>query len=336
MALFNRIPERFFSILVSQKKELYVQALFVLRQAFKTELVIRREDLVVMLMDALEEDFATADFSEEAAEDNNTENADNLTGKAYLLIRKLKDTGWIETEFEANSFEEHITIPDYAVAVMNLLYDLSTEKIREYNSYVYATHAALANAKDNPDYVYQALQAAWNNTVALVDELKSLFNNIRRYYARIAGEDNVNTMLSEHFDEYKTRIVDAIYYPLKTMDSVPRFKHTIISTLNTWLLEEETQDRIVRQGMMRRVFENEDDGREQMFSMINYIVDTYDGIEEMIGAIDHRHTEYVNASIEHIRYLMNSDRGVRGNLIELLRRSRDVCILKIMEENLTV
>ena len=55
MALFNRIPERFFSILVSQKKELYVQALFVLRQAFKTELVIRREDLVVMLMDALEE-----------------------------------------------------------------------------------------------------------------------------------------------------------------------------------------------------------------------------------------------------------------------------------------
>ena len=54
MALFNRIPERFFSILVSQKKELYVQALFVLRQAFKTELVIRREDLVVMLMDALE------------------------------------------------------------------------------------------------------------------------------------------------------------------------------------------------------------------------------------------------------------------------------------------
>lgn len=336
MALFNRIPERFFSILVSQKKELYVQALFVLRQAFKTELVIRREDLVVMLMDALEEDFATADFSEEAAEDNNTENADNLTGKAYLLIRKLKDTGWIETEFEAKSFEEHITIPDYAVAVMNLLYDLSTEKIREYNSYVYATHAALANAKDNPDYVYQALQAAWNNTVALVDELKSLFNNIRRYYARIAGEDNVNTMLSEHFDEYKTRIVDAIYYPLKTMDSVPRFKHTIISTLNTWLLEEETQDRIVRQGMMRRVFENEDDGREQMFSMINYIVDTYDGIEEMIGAIDHRHTEYVNASIEHIRYLMNSDRGVRGNLIELLRRSRDVDILKIMEENLTV
>ena len=66
MGLFSRIPDRFFSILVSQKKELYVQALFVLRQAFKTELVIRREDLIAMLMDSLEEDFENADFSEEA------------------------------------------------------------------------------------------------------------------------------------------------------------------------------------------------------------------------------------------------------------------------------
>ena len=336
MGLFDRIPERFFSILASQKKELYVQALFVLRQAFKTELVIRREDLVVMLMDSLEEDFANADFSEEAAEEDNTEAAENLSGKAHLLLRKLKDTGWIETEFEARSFEEHITIPDYAVDVMNLLYDLSTERIREYNSYVYATHAALANAKDNPDYTYQALHAAWNNTVELVDELKSLFNNIRRYYARIAGEENVNALLAEHFDEYKARIVDAVYYPLKTMDSVPRFKHAIISTLNTWLLEEKTQDEIVQQGLRRRVFENEEDGREQMFSMINYIVDTYDGIEEMISAIDRRHTEYVNASVEHIRYLMNSDRGVRGNLVRILRKSQNKDTLEMMADHLEV
>ena len=42
MPLFTRIPQRFFTILTSAKKELYVEALFVLRQAFKTELVIRK------------------------------------------------------------------------------------------------------------------------------------------------------------------------------------------------------------------------------------------------------------------------------------------------------
>ena len=56
-------------MLASGNKELYVQALFVLRQAFKTELVIRRDELTAMLMDALEADILEADFSEEAAEE---------------------------------------------------------------------------------------------------------------------------------------------------------------------------------------------------------------------------------------------------------------------------
>ena len=69
MKLFSKIPDRFFSVLASGNKELYVQALFVLRQAFKTELVIRRDELTAMLMDALEADILEADFSEEAEEE---------------------------------------------------------------------------------------------------------------------------------------------------------------------------------------------------------------------------------------------------------------------------
>ena len=68
MPLFTRIPQRFFTILTSTKKELYVEALFVLRQAFETELVIRREELTAMLAGSLEANILQADFSEEAEE----------------------------------------------------------------------------------------------------------------------------------------------------------------------------------------------------------------------------------------------------------------------------
>ena len=68
MQLFGKIPDRFFSILTSSKKELYVQALFVLRQAFRTELVIGRETLTSMIMESLEADILEADFSEEEQE----------------------------------------------------------------------------------------------------------------------------------------------------------------------------------------------------------------------------------------------------------------------------
>lgn len=94
MKLFERIPEKFFTILSSSKKELYVEALFVLRQAFKTELMIKREELTAMLIDSLESSILEADFSEEAQE-MGAENTsiDGMSGKAHLLIRKLRDTG---------------------------------------------------------------------------------------------------------------------------------------------------------------------------------------------------------------------------------------------------
>ena len=341
MALFSRIPDRFFSILTSSKKELYVQALFVLRAAFKSELVIRQEDLAAMLMDSLEDAMLEADFTEEAEEEGSsagTDTADegrqSLSAKAHMLLRKLRDTGWIETEYESRSFEENITIPDYAIQVMNLLYDLSQERVREYNSYVYATWAALANAADNPDYLYQALQAAYQNTVRLIDELKTLFNNIRRYYQKIPGENDVNLLLAEHFDEYKAKVFDTVYYPLKTIDSVPRFKHAILSVLNGWLLDEDLQEQITAQGVSRRVFEDEETGRAETLRMISFVADTYDSIEGMLDEIDRKHNEYVNASIDHIRYLMNADRGVKGHLIELLKRAEEEPVISAMQDRI--
>lgn len=213
MRIFEIIPERFFSILSAQKKELYVDALMVLRTAFKTELLIRRPELFSMMLDSLEDSFLSADFSEEAMEIGEEGESQDLSGKVHLLLRKLRDCGWIEIEYEPGSFEEIVTVPDYAVAFMDLLYDFSHERIREYNSYVYASYAALKNAGENPDFQLQALLSAHQNTEKLVDELKSLFNGIKRYYQRLAGQQDINILLREHLDQYKEKLFDQIYYP---------------------------------------------------------------------------------------------------------------------------
>lgn len=337
MRLFELMPDKFFSILTSSKKDLYVEALFVVRQAFKTELIIRRDDLIAMLIDSLEPSILQADFSEEKEEMGvENENIEGLSGKVHLLVRKLKEVGWLEVEYERNSFDENITIPDYAIAIINLLYDLSSEQIKEYNSYVYATYAALKNTNENPDYLYQALQTAYSNTIKLVDELKLLFNNIKRYHQRISDSISVNELLQEHFDRYREKIVDTIYYPLKTIDSVPRFKHSIIAILNDWVLNNEVIDSIALQGVNRHVFANTDIGKEEALRMINSIADTYESIEGMIAEIDQKHVEYTNASIDRIRYLMNTDRSAKGKLIELLKRVDNNKIYFEMEKSIQV
>ena len=337
MKLFERIPDKFFSILASPNKSLYVEALFVVRQAFKSELVIRRGDLASMLMDSLEAQIIDADFSGEADDELAGESADALSGKASFLIRKLMMTGWIDKEFESRSFEENITVPDYAIEVINLLYDLTIERVREYNSYVYATYSSLENSRTNPDYLYQALQAAYQNTVSFIDELKTLYNNIRQYHQRLDGKMDINVLLSEHFDDYKEQIFDTIYFPLKTIDSVPRFKHSILSILNDWLMNEDTLEAMIRQGVERHVFSSAEEGREEVLKMITFIADNYyDGIEEMIEKIDDKHRQYTNASIDRMRYLMNTDQSAKGKLIDLLRHSSEMGMTEAMQNSLMV
>ncbi len=312
-----------------------MEALFVLRQAFKTELVIRREDLVAMLVDSLETSMLNADFSEEEEEMCAASGSiEGLSGKAHLLIRKLRDTGWLELEYERGSFDENITIPDYAIEVINLLYDLSSDRVREYNSYVYATYAALKNSAENHEFLYQALSAAYQNTVRLVDELKLLFNNIKRYYQRIGDGMDVNELLYEHFDRYKEQIVDTVYYPLKTIDSVPRFKYSILSTLNEWLLDERILSDIADQGVSRHVFSDTEEGRDEALRMIGYVADTYDNIESMIADVDKKHVEYTNATIDRIRYQMNADRSAKGKLVAILQHSHEEQIIKNMSISL--
>ena len=421
MDLFQVVPENFFSILTSPNKRLYVQALFVLRDAFKTELLIRREDLNAMLISSMENTIISADFSADENLDgsgqiaikpgdsgpatnkgdsgtatnkgNNVSVAsrnistgadidarsarvfqgnDNLSARIHFLVRKLRDTGWLEIETERGTFEENITIPDYAIEIIDILHDLSTERVREYNSYVFATYATLKSVAETPDFAYTALNSAYNNTTKLVDELKTLYNNIRRYNQRVLNETDVNSILTEHFDRYKEQIYNAIYYPLKTIDSIPRFKNSILAILNSWLLDDEMINTLVAQGRQRHALSKEshdnadgignrdrsgtDEGyraqgikpdgdsetsadiadHDTVITMINTITDIYDSVEKMIDDIDNRQTEYTRASVEKISYFMNVDQSVKGRLVNLLHNSGNKKILESMEESIHI
>ncbi|BBF43930.1 hypothetical protein lbkm_2618 [Lachnospiraceae bacterium KM106-2] len=340
MRLFEKIPDKFFTILTSKNKELFIQALFVVRKAFTTELVIKREDLVAMMIDSLEDGLIKADFTSdleegETIEENENLKSGSLSAKAYYVIRRLKKDGWIMVEYEQNSFEENITIPDYAIRIINVLFDLCEDRMQEYNGYVFATYSTLHSAsKEHPEYLYNALKTAYKNTNDLIGELKLLFNNIQKYYQKISDELSVNDLLKAHFDEYKIQIIDAVYYPLKTIDSVPRFKNSIINILNEFLVSDEKHDAIIKQGISARYYADEEEGSRDILEKVNYIINKYEGIEEFISNIDRKHNLYTNATIDKIRYKLNSDQSIKGKLVEVLKNSGDIEILQKMEESI--
>ena len=129
--------------------------------------------------------------------------------------------GRVELDPTAHTVEEYVALPDYSVRILQVLHELCEDKPKAYNS----LYSNLSQAQaERGDFMAEALVASWQLTDRLVDSLKSLHNNMRSYYLALQEQDAVRELLREHFDRYQVLLADKTYRPLKTFDSVPRFR----------------------------------------------------------------------------------------------------------------
>ena len=61
------------------------------------------------------------------------------------------------------------------------------------------------------------------------------------------------------------------------------------------------------------------EARYEIIRMIQYIIDSLEGMDSFLREIDRRNSAYSRASAERIQYLLNTDRGVKGKLVEILK-----------------
>lgn len=314
MKLFEIIPENFFSVLSSKNKDIYLDALFVLRKSYKQQMLIKKDDLISMIVENLEDRLLKIEDEDDSPKEK------NLSSMAHFLLRKLESCGWIEKEYAKDSFEEYVVVFDYSIKILNALHDIADITPKEYNSYVYSTYSLLKTANDERNgYMYNALSKAFENTNQLVDELKSLLNNIRRYHQALGGESEIQEILKGHFDEFNELIADRIYHPLKTFDSVPRFKTPILNIIREWMFDEKILDSMIEAAVIRRIYKSDDEASEAIISMMGSIIDTYEHIDSLLYEIDRKKAAYTRASVEKMQYLLNTDRSIKGKLIEILK-----------------
>lgn len=327
MNLFDKIPENFFSILVSKNKSIYIDALFVLREAFKQEMTISRENIISRLINNLEDEFYREDFSEEDEAHELKDN--NISSKAYFLLRKLKWAGWIEFEMQRDSFEEYVIIPDYSIKFIDLLYSIVEEKQVEYNSYVFATYSSLKLASMEKDETYNAIITSYNNTIQLINELKSLYNSLGRFHRKISNQDNINDIVNQHFFEYKD-YSDEMIFPRFTRDSVPRYKSPIREMLNDILADNERLEKAIRIASQSKKYKNKEEAENDILDKIRTVLDIYENIDSTMNEIERKNTDYVRASVHRIQYLLTNDKELKGKLVNILKNSKDEKVLEEM------
>jgi len=337
VSLFETIPANFFSILSSKNKELYVEALMRLHRLMKYELNIELSTFLAELIDLLEERSFEPEDDDDYSEGGLTSSA-----KARLILNRFIITGWVDKETLDGSFIEVITPQDYAIATMKLLHELEETQVKEYNSLVFSTYSSLNEAYNNQNsHMYEAILSAKSNTEQLVYELKALYHGIRSYMRKVQGQQDINLLLIDHFDKYK-ELVDRVYHPIKTMDSVYRYITPISEILSGVLGNDDMMDNMRKRAMAVRKYKSEEEAGGEIISAIDYVFDVYQSIGGIVNEIDKKHSMYTKLSVDTIRYRMSADETIGGKLAEILKtyasyplKNRST-ILEIMEKGVQI
>ncbi len=325
--MLETLPPNFFNLLVSKNRDLYISSLFVLRKAIRQVLDLTRDEFVERLQIALDEKFKTSNLYEDDEQEQTEVKLENNSSKAYFIVRKLKEYGWINIDINTkNTFEESIAVPAYSSMAINFLYMLSEGAETEYNSLVYSVYSALKIADDEHNDYYTALQTAYKNTERLNESLSNLFYGIKSIEQRIAENININEVVRIHFNEYIEKLHDKFYHPYKTFDSIHRYRNPIMKILKSWQLDNGIRKKMLELAKSKLPDLDNNQLFEYITELYQYILQTYENIDDKMDIIDKKIFDYTTNSINKIKHLVNVDESYKGKLtylINVLTKNRD-------------
>ena len=322
MNLFDIIPQNYFSLFAGKNRTIYIESLLILFDLLESdETIISKSDFVKALR---EKDQTIESFSYEDEEpiENDVDALiqNTISAKAAFVCRRLEETGWIDVAIDPNTFEETIILPQYSILLIKAFKEIISDEESPYLSLVHSTYSELKIEDDEPDeFMFKTLMKAYENTRKLKVEMITLTHSIRIFQNRLSKLFDTNSVLRDYFDVYKRKISDRYYHPLKTFDSVARFKRPIVKILDKWLTNREIREKIVNQAIAISDSNKREEIEADIIDKINYITDTYERLNVMIGNIDKENSDYTKSSTNKILYLNNSDKTIKGYLENILK-----------------
>lgn len=318
MKLFDVLPDRFFSLLSSQNRRIYAEAVLLLYEEYQNnKFGIQMEivrDLFEELIQANEE--LGVEYVNEQEEVQQQIESDVPRFKANALIRMLKDLEWIDVE-ERDNLKQYIVLPHYTSRILAVLQKLCEGKVVEYQRFAFSTYQLLTGDEAALRPCVAVLEAE-KMTREFIEELRTLLNNMKNHMQQVLDKTSFQEVLDHHFDEYKAKIVDQSYHRLKTSDHVARYRINILRQVQTWLLDRNWLEHAVMDGVKSGLFSNEQEAERAIRESLYFVEEVYRDLDEMFYQIDVRHNQYLRASYDRARYLTQHSHGIDQLLVDLL------------------
>lgn len=314
--IFSKIPNDFFKILTSKHKEVFLISLFHIDDLLQGNIYFSRDKVV----DSLQNHFSSLGIKlkELEFEDEYEEEIKTTRALVQSLLRQLEKKGWLRVNLE-EGFTQQVSFPSYANSFIQVLKEIDSNQSSLYSSYVFSTYSALKTGLEDYNNLLEGLESAWMSTSSLQRSIQNTYYELAEIYTQIIDDLTTKEMLSQHFDIYKQEIVDQVLFPLKTRDSLPRFKNSILRLLDEYHTNEVT-DLLVTQHLKKQAEnKSESESEKQIFSYLNGLTDFYRDISFMLDKIDDKKNEYTEKSIGKIQYRLRSDFQLKDKIDQLIR-----------------
>lgn len=318
--LFDNLNPNFFGPLASRNKDVYVDCIFIIYDildSVEASFQGEREYIVQTLIQYFEDKY-------EDSEQYDFESANTPRQKANYVINYFKDCGWLGEE-DLGDYKTAINLFDYSIMVIEVLKSIQSGEQLEYSGEIYAVYTLLKNFK--PEEGVGILEQVSEQTRKITRRLKALKANIYRYYFDILQNKNgaeLKEILDNLLTEYKINFFDKAYYNLKTKDSLPRYKGTIIELINKLYNNQLTMTKLAEQTMELKKIENFDNAYHFVEDELRHVRDAFNAFDSLIREIDTKNEQYITSAASKILFLTKrSDdlEGIFNRIFELFLKS---------------
>lgn len=313
MNLFQIVPEDFFKTLTSKYKTIYIDCLQLIYNTYKTELSFGVDKEIILY--ALEHYFDNETAELVFDEDDNEIARDSRT-KASAILRRLKDSGWIEYEL-TNDFKVKVNLFDYAATMIESFNKIIKNEEIEYQSLVSQIHATLLNQDGYAKPYEYIIKRVAENTDELMVGLKKLNTNIKKHIDAITNEKSAGDIVQDFFIYHKD-IGSKAYHRIKTSDNISHFRSAIIEKLSGILNDEQIFRRAIHGYMEIEQVLDESEAQNLLRSKILNIISAFRNYDDIVSEIDYKHAKYIGSAVARAKFLLTNTNNAEGKLSKIL------------------
>jgi len=317
--LFQIVPEDFFRTLTSKYKATYIECLQLIYNTYKTELSFGVDKEIIIA--ELEQYFDSEPGVEMVFDEDDNEVARDSRAKANAILRRLKDSGWLEYELD-NDFKVKVNLFDYAGTMIESFNKIIKNEEMEYQSLVSQIHATLLNQDGYTKPYEYIIKRIIENTEELMIGLKKLNTNIKKHIDAITNEKSAGEIVRDFFVYHKD-IGSKAYHRIKTSDNISHFRLAIIERLYNILNDEQVFKRAVQGYMVIEQVADQTEAQDLLRCKMLSIITAFRNYDDIISEIDYKHSKYIDSAVTRAKFLLTNTNNTEGKISKILKHLSD-------------